>query len=291
MSQPEGAPPARPLPAIPGAPAPARPFLKWAGGKGKLLPDLVERLPERFGAYHEPFVGGGALFFDLRARARIARALLSDRNAPLIGIYQAVRDQVEAVIEELRRHRNDREHYYRVRALDPEALAPAARAARLIFLNRTCYNGLYRENRGGQFNVPFGRYANPVICDEENLRAASAALRGADLSCRAFDSVLDRAERGDLVYFDPPYHPVSATASFTAYDRGGFGPEDQERLRDLFAELAGRGVRAILSNSDTPLTRRLYRGFRIDQVQAARAINSRADRRGKVPELIVRSYE
>ena len=267
-----------------------RPFLKWAGGKGQLLPELLARLPKQFRAYHEPFVGGGALFFELYALGRLKAAVhLTDRNPPLIDTYETVRTDVDAVIRRLRRHRNDEAAFYRVRGQDPRRLSPAARAARVIYLNKTCYNGLYRENRSGEFNVPFGRYVNPAICDAENLRAVAAALEGATLSCAPYEAVLDRAAPGDLVYFDPPYQPVSATSSFTAYHRDGFGPADQERLRDLFATLAGRGVHVLLSNSDTPLVRSLYGSFAIDRVHASRAINSRADRRGKVAEVIVRA--
>jgi DNA adenine methylase len=267
-----------------------RPFLKWAGGKGQLLPELLARLPQRFRGYHEPFVGGGAFFFELRALGRLEGAVhLTDRNPPLIDTYATVRADVEAVIRRLRRHRNDEAEFYRVRAQDPRRLSPAARAARVIYLNRTCYNGLYRENRSGGFNVPFGRYANPALCDAENLRTVAAALRGVTLACTRYDAVVNRAEPGDLVYFDPPYQPVSATSSFTAYHRDGFGPDDQERLRDLFATLVERGVHVMLSNSDTPLVRSLYSDFAIDRVYASRAINSRADRRGKVAEVIVRA--
>lgn len=266
---------------------PPRPFLKWAGGKGQLLPELLARLPENFGTYHEPFVGGGALFFALTGRGMLTRAVLSDANAPLVDTYLAVRDRVDDVIAALRRHPNDAAHFYRVRAQDPDDLSLVEKAARVIFLNRTCYNGLYRENRAGQFNVPFGRYENPRICDEVNLRACSRALQRVEVLRTDFTNVLGRAKPGDLIYFDPPYHPVSKTASFTGYDRNGFDEMDQESLRDVFAELARQGVHVVLSNSDTPLVRRLYRGFRVERVLAKRAINSRADRRGRVAEVIV----
>ena len=268
----------------------ARPVLKWAGGKGRLLPELIHRLPETYAAYHEPFIGGGALFFALAGRGRIGRAFLSDANASLIDVYLALRDEVEAVVAALGEHVYEREHYYRVRARRPENLSLPERAARVIYLNKTCYNGLYRENRKGQFNVPFGRYKNPTICDEPNLRAASAALQGVDIARRHFSTVLESAQPGDFVYFDPPYHPLSATANFTAYDRGGFGPDDQRQLRDVFAALGVRGVRAMLSNSDTPFIRELYDGFPVDQVFVARAVNSKANGRGKVAEVIVRNY-
>ncbi len=265
----------------------AHPFLKWAGGKTQLLPELLARVPASFGRYHEPFVGSGALFFALRSRGLAAKASLSDANGPLIETYQAIRDDVEGVIEALSRHRNEEAHFYQVRALDPSTLAPAERAARVLYLNRTCFNGLYRENRSGRFNVPFGRYANPRICDEENLRAVSRALEDVGIAQREYAGVARRARPGDLVYFDPPYQPLSATSSFTSYDRHGFGEEDQRGLRDVFTALAARGVSVMLSNSDTPLVRELYAGFRIDRVWASRAINSRGDRRGKVAEVIV----
>lgn len=268
----------------------ARPVLKWAGGKGRLLPELLNRSPEIFAAYHEPFIGGGALFFALAGRGDVGHAYLSDANPSLIDVYIALRDRVDEVIAVLRSHVYEREHYYRVRALRPEELSLPERAARVIYLNKTCYNGLYRENRRGQFNVPFGRYKNPTICDEPNLRAASRVLQGVDIARRHFSTVLDHAQPGHFVYFDPPYHPVSTTASFTAYDRSGFGPNDQRQLRDVFAALGERGVRAMLSNSDTPFIRELYAGFSIDQVHAARAVNSKANGRGKVAEVIVRNY-
>ncbi len=275
-----------------GRPTQARPFLKWAGGKGQLLPELTARLPQTFAAYHEPFVGSGALFFELASRGTLTRVYLSDVNQSLIDAYLAVRDEVDQVIRLLQAHRNghSREYYYTVRALDPARLPPAERAARVIYLNKTCYNGLYRENRRGQFNVPFGRYTNPTICDEDNLRAASCALQRVDIAQGSYASVIDRARPGDFVYFDPPYHPLSATSSFTAYDRNGFTEDDQRRLRDVFADLTRRGVYAMLSNSDTPLIRKLYADFNVDRVYASRSINSKGSRRGKIAELIVRSY-
>ena len=265
-------------------------MLKWAGGKGRLLPELISRLPHSFQTYHEPFIGGGALFFALAGQGRVAAAMLSDANSSLIDVYLALRDHVEDVIDALQGYAYEREHYYRARAIDPASLSLPERAARVIYLNKTCYNGLYRENRKGQFNVPFGRYKNPTICDEPNLRAAARVLQGVDIGRRHFSTVADTAQAGDFVYFDPPYHPLSATANFTAYDRQGFGPEDQRQLRDVFAALGERGVAAMLSNSDTPFIRELYAGFRIDQVMVARAVNSKANGRGKVAEVIVRNY-
>lgn len=268
----------------------ARPFLKWAGGKSQLLADILDRFPSSFGTYHEPFVGSGALFFRLACEGRLKKVSLSDINRNLIDTWTALRDDVEVVISYLLDHINDPDWFYRVRSQDPAQLVPAERAARMIYLNKTCFNGLYRENRAGHFNVPFGRYSNPNICDADNLRAVSRLLKPVDITCRPYDLVLERAKAGDLVYFDPPYHPISATSSFTGYDRHGFGIEDQKRLRDTFTELSNRGVHVLLSNSDTPAIRELYSNFKIDQVFATRAINSKADKRGKVAEVIVRSF-
>ncbi|MFO7664032.1 MAG: DNA adenine methylase [Chloroflexota bacterium] len=267
-----------------------KPVLKWAGGKSRLLPHLLRLIPDNFAAYHEPFIGGGALFFRLVGQGRAQQVFLSDVNPSLIDVYLALRDCIDEVVEILRGHVYERDYFYRIRALDPNDLTLAARAARIIYLNKTCYNGLFRENRSGQFNVPFGRYKNPTICDEPNLRAASRALQGVDIARRNFATVLDVARAGDFVYFDPPYHPLSSTANFTAYDRKGFGLDDQRQLRDVFAALGERGVRVLLSNSDTPFIRELYQGFAIEQVFAARAVNSKANGRGKVAEVIVRNF-
>jgi DNA adenine methylase len=247
-------------------------------------------LPERLdGRYFEPFVGGAALFFALRP----ASATLSDVNQELVDCYRAVQQRVSDVCTALERHDYDEGHYYEVRQTDPAQLELPARAARTIFLNKTGYNGLYRVNRAGRFNVPFGRYTNPGFRSEEslqNLRACSKALRGTTIALRDFAEVVRHAKRGDFVYFDPPYVPVSDTADFTSYVPGGFGRQDQERLADVFAELTRAGVRAMLSNSDTPAVRALYAKHRIDVVEAARNINSRGSRRGKVREVVVRNY-
>ena len=263
----------------------ARPFLKWAGGKTQLVPEILARFPEHFGRYFEPFAGGAAVFFALAPR----KGALSDVNASLIGAYQAIRDELPAVLEVLRRHVATEEHFYRVRAQDPGALSPAAAAARFIYLNRTCFNGLYRVNRAGRFNVPFGRYKNPTLCDADNLTAVSEMLQGADLRVESVFEAARRVRRGDLVYLDPPYDPLSPTASFTSYTDQGFGRDAQVRLAELFRALARRGAHVVLSNSDTPFINELYRDFRVEKVYARRAINSRADRRGPVTEVLVTS--
>jgi DNA adenine methylase len=237
------------------------------------------------GRYFEPFLGGGALFFDLLPK----KSFLSDVNAEIVGCYAAVRDRVDELIRSLKKHRYEVDHYYAVRDCDPAELSPVERAARTIFLNKTGFNGLYRVNSSGKFNVPFGRYAKPLICDEANLRACSAALARVDLVTCDFEESASRAKKGDFVYFDPPYVPLSRTATFTAYARGGFGPEEQERLAGLFDRLARRGVKVLLSNSDVPEIRELYGAYRIETVKASRAINSKGSHRGPVSEVLVTS--
>ncbi|HVJ88603.1 MAG TPA: DNA adenine methylase [Labilithrix sp.] len=270
-------------------PAP-RPILKWVGGKTQLLEQMTPLMPKTYRRYFEPFVGGAAVFFDLRARHPEVPAFLSDVNAELVNCYVSVRDSVEAVIAALGTHVYDREHYYAVRAWNPDELEPAERAARTIFLNKTGYNGLYRVNRSGRFNVPFGRFTRPMFCDADNLRACSRALAGVSIKHGDFSTVLRSAKEGDFVYFDPPYVPVSPTSDFTAYVPGGFGADEQRKLAKVFTKLADRGVSVMLSNSDTAFVRELYAGFDIQVVYATRSVNSNASRRGKLAEVVVRSY-
>ena len=238
------------------------------------------------GKYFEPFLGGAAVFFHLNH----PQSFLSDSNRELVELYQVVKDEVEGLIEVLQIHKYERAYYYRVRSQNPLILTPVERAARLIYLNKTCFNGLYRVNSKGQFNVPFGRYKNPTICDPEGLRAASRALSQADISIGDFESILGKAEKGDFVYFDPPYHPITKTSSFTSYTAGNFGEPEQRRLAEVYARLAERGCYVMLSNSDTPLIRELYCRFRINEIRANRAINSKPERRGKITELLIVNY-
>jgi len=266
------------------------PIVKWVGGKTKLLDELTARAPKPYRRYFEPFLGGGALFFRLRPPA----AVLSDRNEALIECYRAVRDEVDDVIHALARHRtrHGRDYYYQVREAWNAGMREATgaeRAATFVYLNKTCYNGLWRVNSRGAFNVPMGRYERPSILDAAALRIAARALHGHDLHARSFEAIVDEAGAGDFVYFDPPYVPAGETADFTSYTPGRFGLREQQRLAEAFRELADRGCAVMLSNSDTPIVRRLYAGFRIDRVWCARAVNSRADRRGEVAEVIVRN--
>ena len=263
----------------------AAPWVKWAGGKRRMVPVLAPFVPKTFGTYYEPFVGGGAMFYGLRPE----RAVLGDTNPELINAYTVVRDDVDELVAELRTHHHDEAHFYEVRALDPTKLGPVERAARFIFLNKTCFNGLYRVNRAGRFNVPFGKYTAPLICDEPNLHACSTMLKEVAIHRQPFERVLDRAVAADFVYFDPPYLPLSATSSFTGYTQDGFGLADHRRLRDVAAMLKARGVHVVISNSAAPAIRELSAvGFEVSDVQGARSINSKGDGRGKVAELIIR---
>jgi DNA adenine methylase len=261
----------------------AAPFLKWVGGKTSLLPELLRHVPDRLRRYHEPFVGGGALFFAVAPR----RATLSDNNFELVHCYTQVRDDVHGVLAALARHVYGKEHYQSIRALEPRQLAPAERAARFIYLNKTCFNGLWRVNRAGRFNVPIGRYRNPRFHDPAALLAAHHALKTVEILHAPFEAALAKASPGDFVYLDPPYDPVSATSSFASYTADGFTWDDQKRLARACIALNRRGVRFLLSNSATSRIRELYRGFEQRLVRAPRFINSKAECRGRVEELLV----
>jgi len=278
---------------------PPSPFLKWAGGKARLAPVILGRAPGRFGRYHEPFLGGGAVFFAFAGAGRAPGPHLSDANPALISCYRSVRDDAEGVIaalgtlEERYLALGTEERagcYYEVRASRPEGAV--ASAARLIFLNRTGYNGLYRENSRGEFNVPHGRYVRPRILDRDGLRAASRALAGATLRAGDFEQACAAATAGDFIYLDPPYQPLTATARFTAYTRSAFGEAEQERLRDAFERLTRAGVAALLSNSDHERIRELYgeRGFGFETVLMSRAINSVGSGRAPIPELLIDNF-
>ena len=263
------------------------PFLKWVGSKRQLRPELRKHVPS-FKRYFEPFVGGGALFFDLEPSI----AFLGDQNSRLVTTYKGVRDHVEDVIMLLKTYPYEKEFYLAMRAKDIDDFQKYGAvevAAWFIYLNRTGFNGVYRVNKSGGFNVPFGKYTNPVICQEDALRAASKALQRVKLVMGDFELTTTSARAGDFIYFDPPYVPVSATADFTAYTSDGFGAADQIRLRDYARALAKRGVHVVLSNSDTEPVRDLYssKPFVIHEVQARRSVNSNIAKRGKVGELII----
>src|SRR4028119_1712547 len=265
----------------------ARPFLKWAGGKTKLIQQYTPYFPKDYKTYYEPFLGGGAVFFSLNPTV----AALTDINAELVNTYRCVKDNVEELIELLVEHqlRHSKDYYYQVR--QHHCHTKLEQAARLIYLNKTCFNGLYRENSQGEFNVPIGKYKNPKICNPPLLRAVSAALQKAQLEVRPFEDILNYARSSkDFVYFDPPYYPISSTSNFTGYSRYSFSQDKQIRLKEVFAELAHRGVKVMLSNSDCEFIRNLYRDFNISSITASRLINSNGTKRGKITEVLITSY-
>ena len=273
-----------------------KPFVKWVGGKRQLLTQF--RLmnlypPEKFnpksGKYFEPFVGGGAVFFDLLPE----KAFLSDLNNDLVVTYSVIKSNVEELIVSLKKHKIDKEYFLKLRAENPHKLPDIDIASRFIYLNRTCFNGMYRVNSKGGFNVPFGKYSNPLICDENNLRKASNALKNVEIKKQDYKEVLKKAKKGDFIYFDPPYYPISKTASFTSYTSEAFLDKEQTELRNTFLELHKRGCFVMLSNSDTPFINNIYSGIKgvnITKVQAGRAINSDASKRGKITEVLITNY-
>ena len=264
-----------------------RPFLKWAGGKSRLISQYQAYFPQDYKTYYEPFLGGGAIFFYLQP----SQAILTDINADLILTYRCVRDHLEELIALLQKHKqgHNSEYYYDVR--NCQNGTDLEKAARFIYLNKTCFNGLYRVNSEGKFNVPVGKYKNPGVCQEEVLKVASVALEKVEIKHANFDEVLNYATgSNDFVYFDPPYYPLSPTSNFTAYSNFCFDENQQIKLRDIFIKLANKGVKVMLSNSDCPFIRDLYSGFNVHTISAARSINSKAQRRGKITEILVTSY-
>lgn len=273
-----------------------KPFVKWVGGKRQLLRQFRELglyPPEDFNpitnTYYEPFVGGGAVFFDLLPK----NAELSDLNNELVTTYNVIKNNVDELTQSLQKHIYDKEYYLEVRAKKVEDLSDVEVASRFIFLNRTGFNGLYRVNKSGQFNVPFGRYNNPVICDEDNLRRVSDALQDVTITHQDYKNVLNTAKSGDFIYLDPPYYPINATSSFTSYTAEGFLEKEQTELRDTFVKLHEKGCFVMLSNSDTPFINELYSGLdgiTINKITAGRAINSKGSGRGKITEVLVTNY-
>lgn len=265
-----------------------RPFLKWAGGKGRLIQQYEKYFPEGYKTYYEPFLGGGAVFFHLQPSA----AVLTDINAELITTYRCVRDHVDDLITLLQEHKKQHNPYYYYDLRANTQFTDLKIAARFIYLNKTCFNGLYRVNSQGKFNVPIGRYKNPGICNEELLRAASKALSGVEIKQADFKEVLNHAKSSDdFVFFDPPYYPISSTSYFTAYSRNSFHKKDQEDLRDICVELASRGVKVMVCNSDCEEIEKIYKdiNFKLHKIKAARTINSNVKNRGMIYELLITS--
>lgn len=270
-----------------------KPIIKWAGGKSRLINKLLPYFPAEFNNYHEPFLGSGAVFFSLfnEITSRKAKAYVSDLNDELINLYEVIRDDVEGIIEVSKEHIYDKDYYYYIRSLDPDKLSRTKRASRMLYLNKTCFNGLWRVNSSGQFNVAFGNYTNPKIVDVPALRSASSVFKQAKLYCGDFEEVvLKNAKSGDFVYLDPPYMPLSSTANFTGYTPYSFTKNDHLRLKRVFTQLVKRGCFVALSNSNTEMARELYEGYNIKTVSATRAINCNTQKRGAIQELLILSY-
>lgn len=270
-----------------------KPFVKWAGGKRQLLTEIRKHIPGDISTYYEPFIGGGAVLFDLQPK----KAVINDANEELVNVYKVIKDDIDNLIKDLKKHVNEEDYYYEVRALDRSAdydkLSDVERASRILFLNKTCFNGLFRVNQSGEFNVPFGRYKNPAIVNEKVLRAVSNYLNSNDIRIlnEDFTEAIKGMRREAFVYFDPPYHPISDSSSFTGYTVDGFGEKDQRRLKELCDDLTERGCRFMLSNSSAPLILDLYeKDYKVDYIGANRSINSVGDKRGEVKEVLVRNY-
>ncbi len=265
---------------------PLKPVIKWAGGKSQLIAQFLPLFPSKVNFLVEPFFGGGAVFFHLNPQ----KAIIADKNEELMNFYRVVRDDPDQLIADIKRHVNTKEYYYQVRSLDPSQMTGVERASRFLYLNKFAYNGLWRVNSRGQHNVPYGYYKNRRLVDEENLYRISATLRKARILCGDFSLALEETEPDMFVYLDPPYHPLSETAKFTSYTAAPFGAEEQLRLAQAFHNLDKQGCRVMLSNSDTPFTRELYRGYDLVEVTARRSINCKAEGRGLITELVIRNY-
>ncbi len=269
------------------------PFLKWVGGKRQLMPAINEFLPQKITSYYEPFIGGGAVLFHLQPK----NAVINDFNKELVNVYQIIKENPEELIDDLKIHKNESEYFYNLRALDREEnfseLSDIKKASRVIYLNKTCYNGLYRVNSSGEFNSPFGKYKNPNIVNEKTIRAVSRYLNTNNIVILNgdFEDAVKGIRKGAFVYFDPPYHPISESSNFTGYVEGGFNVEEQIRLHDLCVKLNKKGINFLLSNSATPFIEDLYKDFEINYVKANRSINSNAKKRGGINEVLIRNYE
>ena len=274
-----------------------KPFVKWAGGKRQLLAELEKNFPKQFGTYFEPFLGGGAVLFDLLAKKPNLKCSVSDLNSDLVLAYVTIRDKLGRLIESLENHsknyhKDSTGYYYEVRKQEPKS--QIEKVSRLLFLNKTCFNGLYRVNSKGKFNVPLGRYTNPNIVNRENLTTVSKFLQSdkIKISCRDFESILKDAKKGDFVYFDPPYQPVSDTANFTSYTHRDFTEDDLQRLADLANQLNSKGLHVLLSNSNTKIVKKIFssKKWKIKEIAVNRAINSNSQKRTGHKEVLIKNY-
>lgn len=270
-----------------------QPFLKWAGGKRQLLKQLERYIPENISTYYEPFLGGGAVLFHLQPK----KAIVNDSNADLINTYKVIKDDVENLIKDLKTHENNPDYYYAIRKLDRSPdynnLSKLKKASRIIYLNKTCFNGLFRVNSNGEFNTPFGKYKNPNIVNAETLRAVSDYLNNNNIKIlnTDFENAVKYIRKGAFVYFDPPYYPISKSSSFTGYTLDGFNKDDQIRLKNLCDDLNERGIKFLLSNSSASLILDIYKDYNIEFISANRSINSNPNKRGEVKEVLIRNYE
>ena len=271
------------------AKTPPYPFIKWAGGKARMAKHVIKRLPEEINTYYEPLVGGGAVYFELAKKEKFKRAILADTSPELVNTWNIIKKDVENLIKELRKakYEYEKKAFLSIRALDLNDLNNIQRAARFIYLNKTCFNGLYRVNLKGQFNTPFGKYKNPVICDANNLKAVSKCLKKTTIKKADFAKVCQKAKAGDAVYFDPPYIPISKTSKFTSYTTNRFIDEDHDRLAKLFRELGDKGVRVVLSNSSAPYAIKIFKDFDIDHLIGTRSIGGPAEYRNSAKEILV----
>lgn len=275
-----------------------QPFLKWVGGKRALLPEIIKRMPTNFNNYFEPFVGGGALFFELKRLGLLndKKIFLFDKNKELINAYDVVKNNPAKLVKILKEYEefHSEEFYYQVREKDRikdfENSDSVLRAGRFIYLNKTCFNGLYRVNSKGFFNVPIGKYKNPAICNEEVIYSASHALKNVNVVVSDFEEVLNLTSKNDFVYFDPPYYPLNLTSSFTSYHEDAFLDDEQKRLFDVFGKLNKKEIFVIHSNSDTEFIKELYKDYQIDFVECPRFINSKSSGRGKIQEVVIANY-
>lgn len=267
-------------------------FVKWAGGKKQLIEQFKNYFPKEINSYIEPFVGGGAVVFFIIKNHSPNEVIISDSNEELINSYETIKNNVKGLIEQLKQYKNthNKENYYKIRDMQPEKMSNDERAARFIYLNKSCFNGLYRVNSKGKFNVPIGSSKHPAILMEEDLKEISALLQNVKIKSMPFEEVTNYAKAGNFIYLDPPYYPLKKGKSFTTYTKEAFLEKEQEKLSEVFKELDKKGCKVMLSNSDTDFIKRLYEGYNIDTVQAARMINSDATKRGKISELVIRNY-
>lgn len=272
------------------------PVVKWVGGKRQLLPEIKKYIPTKFTTYYEPFIGGGAVLFELQPK----KAVINDVNTELINLYTVIKESPEEIIAELKKHAQfstDSDYFYKIREKDRNIIEYALmsnveKAARIHYLNKTCYNGLFRVNKAGEFNAPFGRYKNPDVVNEITIRAVSKYFNESNIEFRNtdFEEALKGIKKGAFVYFDPPYDPVSDSANFTGYSKGGFDRSEQERLKKLCDELHKKGIKFLVSNSATDYIKDLYKDYTIEIIKAKRAINSNGDSRGEIDEVLIRNY-